>query len=30
MNIESAKAFLEKMKTDEEFATKGTACPDAE
>jgi predicted ribosomally synthesized peptide with nif11-like leader len=30
MSIESAKAFLERMKTDEDFAQKVTACKDAE
>jgi len=28
--IEFAKAFMERMKTREEFATKVAACPDAE
>jgi hypothetical protein len=30
VSIEFAKAFMERMKTNEEFATKVTACPDAE
>lgn len=29
MSIESAKAFIERMNTDEEFAKKVTACKDA-
>ncbi len=28
MSIESAKAFIERMKTDEEFAKKATECRD--
>jgi predicted ribosomally synthesized peptide with nif11-like leader len=28
MSIESAKAFIERMKTDEDFAKKVTACKD--
>lgn len=30
MSIESAKAFLDRMKTDEEFAKKVTACKNAD
>ena len=30
MSIESAKAFLERMKTDEDFAKKVTACKDSD
>lgn len=30
MSIESAKAFIEKFKTDEEFAKKVTECESAE
>ncbi len=30
MSIESAKSFLDRMHTDEEFAEKVTACKDAE
>jgi predicted ribosomally synthesized peptide with nif11-like leader len=30
MSIESAKSFIERMKTDEAFAKKVTACKDAE
>jgi predicted ribosomally synthesized peptide with nif11-like leader len=30
MSIESAKAFIERMKTDSEFASKVTACVDAQ
>lgn len=30
MSIESAKAFIERMKTDEEFAKKVMECKDAE
>jgi predicted ribosomally synthesized peptide with nif11-like leader len=30
MSIESAQAFLERMKTDEEFAKKVSECKDAE
>lgn len=30
MSIEAAKSFIERMKTDEEFAKKVTACKDAE
>jgi len=30
MSIESAKAFIERMKTDEEFAKKVTACKDSD
>jgi predicted ribosomally synthesized peptide with nif11-like leader len=30
MSIESAKAFIERMKTDSEFASKLTACVDAQ
>ena len=30
MSIESAQAFLERMKTDEEFAKNVIACPDKE
>jgi predicted ribosomally synthesized peptide with nif11-like leader len=30
MSIESAQTFLERMKTDEEFAKKVSACTDAE
>lgn len=30
MSMESAKAFYERMKTDEEFAKKVTACKDTE
>ena len=30
MSIESAQAFLERMKTDEEFAKNVTECKDAE
>ncbi len=29
MSVESAKAFIERMKTDQEFADKVTACEDA-
>lgn len=29
MSVESAKAFIERMKTDEEFAKKATECRDA-
>ena len=29
MSIESAKAFIKRMKTDEEFAQKATECRDA-
>ena len=29
MSIESAQAFIERMKTDEEFARKVTECADA-
>lgn len=29
MSIESAKAFIDRMNTDEEFAKKVTACKDA-
>lgn len=29
MSIESAKAFIERMKTDEDFTKKVTACKDA-
>jgi predicted ribosomally synthesized peptide with nif11-like leader len=30
MSIEAAKSFIERMKTDEAFAKKVTACKDAE
>jgi predicted ribosomally synthesized peptide with nif11-like leader len=30
MSIESAKAFVERMKTDEDFAKNVTECPDNE
>jgi predicted ribosomally synthesized peptide with nif11-like leader len=30
MSIEAAKSFIERMKTDEEFAKKVTACKDIE
>ncbi|MEQ8168683.1 MAG: Nif11-like leader peptide family natural product precursor [Candidatus Eremiobacterota bacterium] len=30
MSIEAAKAFIERMKTDEDFAKKVAACKDAE
>ena len=30
MSIEAAKSFIERMKTDEVFAKKVTACKDAE
>lgn len=30
MSIEAAKAFIERMRTDEEFAKKVNACKDAE
>lgn len=29
MNVESVKSFMERMKTDKEFATKVATCKDA-